>query len=154
MRLRTHPVDQEDQLLSLQIKVEDRFSQLLANRSWIVESNIMVIGQPRDPSIKCTAIDVRETESPRELARDRAFPGSGRAVNRNHRKFGDGIGIQFFSKTSAGLKTGVGGFSSGVRNFCNCWANPGYEVAMQSVSSITVSLSANIPAIAKANAIR
>src|ERR1700722_8319213 len=150
MRFRTNPVDQEKQFLALEVKVEDRFSQLGANRGRIVRLNLVVIGQPRDSTIKRSAVDVRETEPLCQLARNRAFPGSGRSVNCNHRKFGGDVRIQFFSKTSAELKTGVGGFSFGVRNFCNCPANPGYEVSMQSVSSITVSLSANIPAIAKA----
>src|ERR1700736_3301186 len=104
--------------------------------------NTMHIGQPGDSPIKRTAIDVRETEPLGELARNRAFSGSGRSVNRNHGKIGDGVRIQFFSRTPAGLITGVGGLSSGVKNFCNCAAKPGYEVAMHSVSSITVSLSA------------
>src|SRR5580704_13302659 len=154
MPFRTNSVDQENQLLALQLKVEDRFSHLGANRVGVVGRNMVLRGQPGDPSIERTAIDVRETESPGELARDRAFPRGGRSVNSNHRVFGDGFRIQFFSKTSAGLITGVGGFSSGDRNFCNRWANPGYEVAMQSVSSMTVSLLANIPAMAKAMAIR
>src|ERR1700734_1282390 len=97
----------------------------MADCACIARPNIVLVSQPGDSPVKCTAIDVRETEPFGELACDRAFTGSRRSINGNHRKFGDGIRIQFFSKTSAGLNTGVGGFSSGVKNLCNWLANPG-----------------------------
>jgi len=99
---------------------------------------MILTGQPGDPSIKRAAVDVRKTKSLGELARDRALSGSGRPINSNHGKFGDVGRIQFFSKASAGLMTSVGGFSSGAKNLCSCSGKPGYDVAMQSVSWITV----------------
>jgi len=74
MRLGADSVDQENQLFALQIKPEDRTMQLATNRAGIVRPDIVLYGQPGNPSIKRTTINIGKTKPLGELARNRAFP--------------------------------------------------------------------------------
>ena len=73
VRLRVLTVDRENQFPVLQLKFENRLSDLTNHRISVLGANPMFSREPGDPSIERAAVNVRKTKPPGELTRHRAF---------------------------------------------------------------------------------
>src|SRR4051794_30145680 len=156
MRGRIGPVDEHMGTVGVQGAIESGIFQQGDDRGGVARSHLVVEDMPGNRAIHRPGIHVIERDLFRQGPGDTAFSRGGRSVDRDDAM--SATARAHSSSTFAGVSELMTGVVTRTRlaltNSSSVFSKPGYDSRTHSTSCTIVSPSANIPAMAKAIAIR